>query len=64
MVTDEPMSMKNIHHNMSDMNNFLSTKTNYNFDCCKTKGHCLMGGCSLVAAATHNDAQWAIGLRA
>jgi hypothetical protein len=53
MAMDESMSMEHMHHNMGDMNKFSSTKTNYNVDCCKTMGHCLLGGCSLAATATH-----------
>lgn len=53
-----------VHHDMDHMQHDMSTmpvapdNSEHNHptsDCCKTMGHCLLGGCSLAAASTSID---------
>lgn len=41
-------SMMHMHHQMRKVDS--SQSTHQQFDCCKTMGHCLFGGCALAAA--------------
>lgn len=41
-------TMLHMHHNMSKTDH--SQNTHQQFDCCKTMGHCLFGGCTFLAA--------------
>ena len=42
-------AMMHMHHQLAKKNS--SQNTHQQFDCCKTMGHCLLGGCALAAAS-------------
>ncbi len=61
-ATAAAMDMSNEHHmdhadhaSMDHSQHQSALTDNHNSDCCKTMGHCLLGGCSLATATTSID---------
>lgn len=48
-MTEMDMSKMDHMHHMSEAD--APQNSHHQFDCCKTMGHCLFGGCSLAAAS-------------
>jgi uncharacterized protein involved in copper resistance len=57
MSSDDHMAMDHTDHASMDHSQHANslTDTHQKSDCCKTMGHCLLGGCSLATATTSID---------